>query len=149
MLTFITAARQVRVVGVAGDLLCPCGGTHVKNSSELGAVCVTKITTKKNETKVFYQLGDALSADKPEGAKSAGGSAAKDPKACDASALAKQLEAIRFANKRYAPLVARHGPAQRKHESGSLRRARPCAACRKDEQIASLQQQVGAALRSL
>lgn len=50
--------QEIRVVGVAGKLLCPCGGTHVHNSRELGTITVTKIKVKKNEAKVYYTLSD-------------------------------------------------------------------------------------------
>jgi len=48
---------QVRVVGVAGKLMCPCGGTHVMKSSELGAVKLEKLKTKKGATKLYYSVG--------------------------------------------------------------------------------------------
>ena len=37
---------------------CPCGGTHVKSSGELGEVVVTGIKVKKGMTKVSYKLAD-------------------------------------------------------------------------------------------
>ena len=51
--------QNIRVVGVAGNLMCPCGGTHVHNSSELGAITVTKIKVKKGEAKVYYKISDS------------------------------------------------------------------------------------------
>jgi len=53
-------AGGVRVVKMAG-LGCPCGGTHVPQLGDLGAVTVTKIKSnpKKNETKVSYTVGTA------------------------------------------------------------------------------------------
>jgi Ser-tRNA(Ala) deacylase AlaX len=46
---------EVRVVYVA-DHPCACGGTHVKNTSELGTVVVTKIKKKKGQVKVSYEI---------------------------------------------------------------------------------------------
>ena len=37
---------RVRLVEIAGLDLQPCGGTHVKNTSEIGAVSVTAIEKK-------------------------------------------------------------------------------------------------------
>lgn len=48
--------KPVRVVGVAGNLLCPCGGTHVQRSSELGRVVITQVKSKKGNTKVSYRV---------------------------------------------------------------------------------------------
>lgn len=45
----------VRVVSVAG-VKCPCGGTHVRNTTELGIVTVTKLKKKKNNLKISYSL---------------------------------------------------------------------------------------------
>ena len=45
----------VRVVNVAGHP-CPCGGTHVENTRELGKVVVTKVKRKKRIIKVSYEL---------------------------------------------------------------------------------------------
>lgn len=46
---------QVRVVKV-GDSPCPCGGTHVTKTSEIGQVEVTKIKAKKDTLRVSYKL---------------------------------------------------------------------------------------------
>jgi Ser-tRNA(Ala) deacylase AlaX len=45
----------IRVVDVAGNA-GPCGGTHVKSSSELGGVVVTRIKKKKNILKISYSI---------------------------------------------------------------------------------------------
>ena len=46
--------EKLRVVGVAGNLLCPCGGTHVDTSSALRGLKITRVKTKKGATKVSY-----------------------------------------------------------------------------------------------
>jgi hypothetical protein len=46
----------VRIVSVAGGP-CPCGGTHVRNTRELGRVQITKVKSKKNTIRVSYQVG--------------------------------------------------------------------------------------------
>ena len=48
----------VRVVRVGG-LGCPCGGTHVRSTAELGAVKVEGIKTKGKVTRVSYSMHDA------------------------------------------------------------------------------------------
>jgi Ser-tRNA(Ala) deacylase AlaX len=50
-----TYPEEVRVVTVAG-LPCPCGGTHVKSSADLGGVRVTKVRRKKRILKVSYTM---------------------------------------------------------------------------------------------
>ena len=45
----------VRVVNVGG-LGCPCGGTHVANTSELRAVTVSAIKSKGKVTRVSYTV---------------------------------------------------------------------------------------------
>jgi Ser-tRNA(Ala) deacylase AlaX len=47
--------EHVRVVTVGG-LSCPCGGTHVKSTQDLGAVTVTKVKKKKDIYKVSYSV---------------------------------------------------------------------------------------------
>ena len=45
----------VRVVSV-GRLGCPCGGTHVRDTSELGKVKVEAVKTKGKVTRVSYTV---------------------------------------------------------------------------------------------
>ena len=45
----------VRVVCVGG-LGCPCGGTHVRTTSELGKVKVEAVKTKGKVTRVSYTV---------------------------------------------------------------------------------------------
>jgi Ser-tRNA(Ala) deacylase AlaX len=46
---------SVRIVYVA-DLPCPCGGTHVHSTTDLGQVVVTKIKAKKGKIRISYEL---------------------------------------------------------------------------------------------
>lgn len=52
---YIPKDKPVRIVAVAG-YNCPCGGTHVKNTSELGNIQVTKIKVKGGNVRVSYNL---------------------------------------------------------------------------------------------
>ena len=45
----------VRVVDVGGQG-CPCGGTHVKNTAELGKVKVEALKSKGKVTRVSYTV---------------------------------------------------------------------------------------------
>ncbi|MDP3742045.1 MAG: alanine--tRNA ligase-related protein [Candidatus Micrarchaeota archaeon] len=47
----------IRIVTVAGEFGCPCGGTHVKNISEISSVKIPKISAKSGKTRVSYLLG--------------------------------------------------------------------------------------------
>jgi misacylated tRNA(Ala) deacylase len=58
---------RVRVVEVEGVDLQPCGGTHVDNTAEIGAVVVTKIEKKSAKTRRVV-LGFAPPADGAQGA---------------------------------------------------------------------------------
>jgi misacylated tRNA(Ala) deacylase len=55
---------RVRVMAIEGVDLQPCGGTHVANTSEIGAVVVTKIEKKSARTRRVV-LGFAEPADRP------------------------------------------------------------------------------------
>ncbi|NRF69660.1 alanyl-tRNA editing protein [Aquincola sp. S2] len=55
---------RVRVLEIEGVDLQPCGGTHVANTAEIGAVVVTKIEKKSAKTRRVV-LGFAESADRP------------------------------------------------------------------------------------
>jgi len=42
---------QVRVIEISGIDLQPCGGTHIRNTSEIGPVAVTKIESKGKQNR--------------------------------------------------------------------------------------------------
>jgi misacylated tRNA(Ala) deacylase len=55
-----TGAGRVRLIEVAGIDLQPCGGTHVRRTSEIGRVAVVKIENKgKQNRRVNLALADA------------------------------------------------------------------------------------------
>ncbi|CAM9838665.1 unnamed protein product [Chrysoparadoxa australica] len=53
--TLVKVEGDVRHVTVA-SLSCPCGGTHVRSTAELGEVEVTKVKVKKGNTRVSYKM---------------------------------------------------------------------------------------------
>ena len=42
---------RVRLIEIAGVDLQPCGGTHVRNTAEIGPVAVTKIENKGRQNR--------------------------------------------------------------------------------------------------
>ncbi len=47
----------LRVVDIDGLDICPCAGTHVKNTEEIGSVKITKVENKgKDRQRLYYQL---------------------------------------------------------------------------------------------
>jgi len=48
--------KPIRIVAVWDDLFMPCGGTHVKNVSELKGLKITKVKCKKGVTKISYVI---------------------------------------------------------------------------------------------
>lgn len=53
---FAPSGKSVRTVNFAGYEEVGCGGTHVKNSSEIGKITIRKISSKKGNTKIAYSL---------------------------------------------------------------------------------------------
>ena len=52
-------ADQIRLLSIPGIDLQPCGGTHVKNTAEIGQAVVTKVEKKgKHNRRVYVQLGE-------------------------------------------------------------------------------------------
>ncbi len=50
------SVKKLRIVQV-GDEICPCAGTHVKNTSEIGTLKITKKESKgKMRTRITYEL---------------------------------------------------------------------------------------------
>ena len=52
----IPSGKNSRVVQIEGFNPVPCGGTHIKNLSELGEVSIRKIQSQKNITKISYSV---------------------------------------------------------------------------------------------
>lgn len=48
--------KPIRIVAVWDDLFMPCGGTHVRNVSELKGIKITKVKSKKGMTKISYVI---------------------------------------------------------------------------------------------
>ena len=54
-----TGMGQVRLIEISGIDLQPCGGTHIRNTSEIGSVAVTKIENKgKQNRRVIVALAE-------------------------------------------------------------------------------------------
>lgn len=53
---YLPEGKPIRVVTVAQNFGCPCGGTHVKNLRELGTVTISKIKAKNGKTRISYKL---------------------------------------------------------------------------------------------
>src|SRR6266851_3084644 len=54
-----SGAGHVRLMEIAGIDLQPCGGTHIRNTAEIGAVAVTKIENKgKQNRRVILALAE-------------------------------------------------------------------------------------------
>jgi hypothetical protein len=53
--TIVQILNGVRIVSVGG-MDCPCGGTHIRDTSELGKVTVEKVVAKGKVTRVSYSL---------------------------------------------------------------------------------------------
>ena len=50
------AGQDIRLVALVPDIACPCGGTHVKNTKEIGTVTLTKIRVKSGQCRISYSL---------------------------------------------------------------------------------------------
>lgn len=55
---YLPKDKPARIVTLALDQGCPCGGTHVKNTKEIGKVKIKKVTAKKGVTRFCYELCD-------------------------------------------------------------------------------------------
>jgi len=56
--TCVATVEGVRVVTIGGQG-CPCGGTHVNDTSEIGSVKIEAIKSKGKATRVSYSLVEA------------------------------------------------------------------------------------------
>jgi Ser-tRNA(Ala) deacylase AlaX len=52
----LPAGKKARVVQISGYEAVPCGGTHLKNLSELKEIAIRKIQTPKDTTRVAYSF---------------------------------------------------------------------------------------------
>lgn len=51
------SVNEIRVVEIEGFDKCPCGGTHVDNTQEIGYINITKTENKgKDTTRVYFEL---------------------------------------------------------------------------------------------
>jgi len=54
--SYLPKDKPARVVTVEGSAGCPCGGTHVTNTEEIGNLSITKLQTRKNTVQIKYTL---------------------------------------------------------------------------------------------
>lgn len=52
----IPLGKTARMVSFSGFEGCGCGGTHVRNSAEIGKIIIRKIKTKKGTVKICYEV---------------------------------------------------------------------------------------------
>ena len=48
--------KPIRIVSVWDDMFMPCGGTHVKNVSDLKGLKITRVKSNKGVTKISYSV---------------------------------------------------------------------------------------------
>lgn len=48
--------KPIRIVAVWNDMFMPCGGTHVKNVSDLKGLKITRVKSGKGATKISYSV---------------------------------------------------------------------------------------------
>lgn len=51
------SGKPMRIMKVEGYKSCPCGGTHVKSTLEIGQIKIRKIKNNKGNIKISYQIG--------------------------------------------------------------------------------------------
>jgi len=55
--SYLPKDKPLRIVTIGGLEPLPCGGTHVRSTSELGSLKVTRVKARKGNTKVSYNCG--------------------------------------------------------------------------------------------
>ena len=58
-----TVQGPIRLVDVDGFDLCPCGGTHVGNTAQLGAIKVLSLERTRGKTRIDFCCGDRVLRD--------------------------------------------------------------------------------------
>jgi Ser-tRNA(Ala) deacylase AlaX len=53
---FVPTGKGARIISFEGFSGCGCGGTHVRNSGEIGKIIIRKIKTKSGITKISYEV---------------------------------------------------------------------------------------------
>lgn len=53
---YLPKNQEARIVTLIGDKGCPCGGTHVKDIKEIGAIKIRKLQVKGETTRIGYDV---------------------------------------------------------------------------------------------
>ncbi|MFO7991819.1 MAG: alanyl-tRNA editing protein [Thermoplasmata archaeon] len=49
--------KRLRVIDIDGCDICPCAGTHLRNTKEIGSIEITKVENKgKDRQRIYYEL---------------------------------------------------------------------------------------------
>lgn len=52
------SGKPMRIMGVKGFKSCPCGGTHLQSTLEIGKIVIKKVKNNKGNLRISYQINN-------------------------------------------------------------------------------------------
>ena len=53
---YLPAGQPTRIIEIDGFVACPCGGTHIKSTADLGILKIVALKNNKKNLRVKYEL---------------------------------------------------------------------------------------------
>ena len=53
---YLPAGQPTRVIEIDGFVACPCGGTHIKSTADIGVLKIVALKNNKKNLRVKYEL---------------------------------------------------------------------------------------------
>jgi Ser-tRNA(Ala) deacylase AlaX len=53
---YLPAGQPTRIIEIDGFVACPCGGTHIKSTADLGSLKIVALKNNKKNLRVKYEL---------------------------------------------------------------------------------------------